>query len=738
MTNHGQRPPYPRLGECYRVLSVALDTKAGNREVDRLAREGDYDWASLAQVGGDLIVEPLRKYADAALADVVAEWLEFMRDDYRDVVFGVTLASLGREETLPILIAEYFVPHGVNLLREIQRRFGGPDIAQLLSAERHPVAVVMEWLEHDQGTGIAKLAFADSTRDRSQRENVEKWARGTHLPQLVSVKLFADRLASNGVPAKTVSDAKCWLVVARALAFLDAEAGTSIRQLMLRYLLSGEPATDVRSAILAAEREVTGRAPTLESSALQLYVDLRRTIPKNAGDQARTREQIDAFSNRLTQHDPRRNGAYHVEWMNARWHVLSGRLSESLEHYERAADLGHYRAGSQEKPLLEEALTVAAFLKDKDVLKRLKHRAVSAGLFFDPRTAVVEDWELDQLAGQFDRLFPETGRFKEAAALQNQPRLEFLAGDLESLMKLKPQLDAPDRVRAVRFLDGQSRRYPQLQLFASIGRSDAVATLLSRGASVNSLDKAGASALLAALQRAIDTGDRACLELLLQYEHSSDTLNRVTAKKRLTPLRCAVQLGDPDVVARILAMGASPDLRAGAADETALYYAMETLGAVLDPSRVRKRLLESFFRQPDHVQRDTLRRYGASLAGVFGDGPERARLLADARHQEVLDAVVTAQIKGMVARHTPAKLVEVAEHLCRSGANPNMPHGYPAPGRTPLMLVAENGSGPAFDLLLRYGGDPFQPDEEGVNCIQIAMGFGSADVFGCLRARGLV
>ena len=36
-------PPYPRLGELYSALAQALDTKSNNRDVERLAREGDSD-----------------------------------------------------------------------------------------------------------------------------------------------------------------------------------------------------------------------------------------------------------------------------------------------------------------------------------------------------------------------------------------------------------------------------------------------------------------------------------------------------------------------------------------------------------------------------------------------------------------------------------------------------------------------------------------------------------------------
>src|SRR5207302_248136 len=112
--------------------------------------------------------------------------------------------------------------------------------------------------------------------------------------------------------------------------------------------------------------------------------------------------------------DPEGHGHYHLQWLEARWHVLSGKLPAALHHYERAIGLASYRAGAQEKALVEEALSVAAQLKSMPALKRLKQRGVWFGLFVAPPGAsVVEGWELEQMAAQFARLFPAEGRFPQ-------------------------------------------------------------------------------------------------------------------------------------------------------------------------------------------------------------------------------------------------------------------------------------------------------------------------------------
>lgn len=66
-------PPYPRLGEIYRAMAVAIGTKAGNRDVDRLAREGEFDLTLLPALGDELLVGPLAKSVDPEFADLVAQ-----------------------------------------------------------------------------------------------------------------------------------------------------------------------------------------------------------------------------------------------------------------------------------------------------------------------------------------------------------------------------------------------------------------------------------------------------------------------------------------------------------------------------------------------------------------------------------------------------------------------------------------------------------------------------------------
>ncbi|MRD74130.1 ankyrin repeat domain-containing protein [Rhodocyclus tenuis] len=720
---------------------MALDSKASNRDVDRLAREGDYDWSLLPNLAEELVLAPLRKYVEPEFADLVGQWLDYMHDGYRTLVANVTLDSLSRDEALPLLIRHYFALHALGLVVGIRKGFGGPELTKLLDPEESPVAVVLEWLDQGEEMTLAKQAFPGTVdSDRADREMVNKWARGSDLPKLTSIKKFADALAHRGSVSQEKSlNLRRWLLVARALTYLEKESPLPFREAMLRHLLMGMPDLEVllvlsMAAIFAAEKFSILKAP-----ARMLYEKLNRTEPKEPGEQELTRLAIEDLEQLTAEHDPEGNTRFYSEWMKARWHVLSGHPEDALTCYETAVELGSYRAGEMLKPIMEEALALAAFLEKKAALKRLKNRAVAGGMFADPQTTtVIEDWELAQMSQQFNWLFPQQGRFLETNPKDENPQHGLLACDEESLQKLQPDLAKPDRVRSVRFLDGQVRRWPQLRLFASFGRAKEVAALLQHGVTVDQLDEAGASALLCAIQYAIHSGDRQVLDLLLLEPHGKATLDSATEKKQLTPLLCAVDYGEPDVVEKLLKMGATADRRGNIVDQTPLHYVMETLGAVRYPAKLYRHLYNSLSTEPDLVQQEVLRRYNVSFAGVFGDGRGIKALMETPLHKELFEKLVAAMVVEKVARHSLPKLIRIAELLLEHKANPNAPHRYPTPGRTPLMMAAENNSGLAFELMMRKGGNPYQPDAAGLDCAKIAMGFRAAEVVGYLRSEGIV
>lgn len=705
------RPPYPRLGELYRAFAVALDTKASNRDVDRLAREGEYDWSLLPALREKLITGPLSRATDADFAGLIDGFVDHLHRAYLQLVASVPLDGLGRVEALPLLIEHYFAPQGAELLLHIKEAFDGPDPTTLLDPENPPIAIILDWLEGSDGRELARIAFPESTgTDRTDRELIARWRGGTQIPDLPSLKRFADAVSRRGgvVEKELVPNLRRWMVVARALSWLEKESPLPFRAVMLRHLLLGRPEINIGQVLSSANIEAGKRFSVLKMPGLMLYEDLKRTTPKALGDQARTRERLDAFRRLFEEHDPEGRTRFHLARLFGRWHVLSGRFEDALAHYRDAAELADYRAGNEQKRILEETLVLAAFVDGKKpLLKRLKHRAIAFGLFDAPMDDdVLEDWEIDQFRQQFHRVYPNAGRFPEAQdADGGDEHLPFLALNEEDLARLEPDLRMPDRVRTVRTSDGQKRRWPQLHLFTSTGRFDAVRALLEHGVPVDQLAEDGSSALLQAIQRANDLGDRRVLDLLLERPHTKTTLDSATARKRHTPLICAVGYGEPDVVERLLAMGATPDKRGQIDNVTPLYHCLSDLWVARNPAGLQQRLRQASLASVNHDRREMLRRYHVSPGGVFGDAQAFPGSLESPRNLAIFNKMMAAMVERKSSRASEKNLLRILELLLKAGADPNAKHaGYH--GRTPLMLAAETDSAAAFALMMRHGGSP--------------------------------
>ena len=223
----------------------------------------------------------------------------------------------------------------------------------------------------------------------------------------------------------------------------------------------------------------------------------------------------------------------------------------------------------------------------------------------------------------------------------------------------------------------------------------------------------------------------AALDLLLRARHQVATLNAMTDWKRLTPLMSAIDLGEPDVVLKLLEMGADADQLAFTDHQSPLYYTVTLIHGRIHPQRMFERLSMALLSEPDAVGQDTLRRFGVAAAGAFGDD----RALMRAAPSLALETA-RAMVDLHVRRHSAEKLTQIVALLLRFGAEPNRGHRYPVPGRTPLMLAAASDIPAVFKLMVDHRGDPLRPDAEGQNCFHIATAFRSHRVLAWLQRSG--
>ncbi|APC21022.1 hypothetical protein BME99_12715 [Pseudomonas protegens] len=171
------RSPFPSLGECYQLLTAAFDTKASDptrrKQLARLA-DSDHDWSLFPAIKRDLLVEPLAQL-DCEFAQYVEAFIDYLQAHYLDLIKNVELDSLSREQAFPVLVEHYAGLVG-GFLQQLQQRFGGPNLGQLLDPDQTAFGQVLQWYQQHSGDSLQQLA---QRLIRRARMPVTNWPAGT-------------------------------------------------------------------------------------------------------------------------------------------------------------------------------------------------------------------------------------------------------------------------------------------------------------------------------------------------------------------------------------------------------------------------------------------------------------------------------------------------------------------------------------------------------------------------------
>ena len=704
------------------------------------------DWKLPDTLLDELFAQPLQQLLDTEFAQMVQDAFTVLRQAYMGLVTSVSLDSMTREEALPLLVTHFFVPHAAVLLQRVKQRWGGPDLQALLIGPHNSIASVMHWLTPEQPGQLAHWAYPASTGpDRTGREMVQRWIKGSQLPDATSMLLWRQALVKHKPSiVDLLPHLGRWLLIARALEWAERNAPQAGTKAAVANVVRNKLApTDIRYLLFTRAAQIPLQWTALRKTGLQLAVRLRRNTGKQPGDQEACKQLIHVFEQMLDQHDPHGCCRYALHWFHGRWHALSGDHASALPHYRQAIRLASYRAGPKQIEILKEALALAARDHDVKFISQLKQQAIALGVLtppIGPSGQLVEAWEREQMHAALPGLFPPGGLFLQAVtSYDDLPKLPFLLFYPEEMVSRRPDLRHPNRIVKLSYTEGQTRQYPQLRLFASFGRADAVRELLRVGADVNQLDTAGGSALVCSIQHARQGGTREVLDLLLATPHSAATLNAVTERQRVTALLEAIDYCQPDVVETLLTMGADPELQPQIEGVPALYYCVGLLGKVLNPSMTHRRLLQSPTSAAHNpLLCEVLRRSNVSMAGILGDQNNMALAMQNPKYAAIFQSVVQSMVSDLISQYPIPKLLQIIKILLEHGANPNAMVNAPAQGRTALMLAAESDSVPAFELILSHGGDPFRRDSAGSDSMKIARSFGAHRVLDYMHCLGLL
>jgi hypothetical protein len=279
--------------------------------------------------------------------------------------------------------------------------------------------------------------------------------------------------------------------------------------------------------------------------------------------------------------------------------------------------------------------------------------------------------------------------------------------------------------------------------FAEIEKRDVVARLLTEGANVNMISSSGDSAILMAIEalniRAVPfrSLDDTLFDLLSKYPHGEQTINRNTDKKRLLPLISAVETGRPDIVEKVLAMGARVNQRGLTDNQTALNVCLKMIGIAKDPKTYWQNCQEMEL-TPEVL--DSFRRLNPSMSGFSLEDQLQfiSAKNSDPSFRQILGSLSSILLEELDKRIDIVKMRLIAAQLIHAGADVDAEHTAPVKGYTPLMLAAELDEVDLFNKMISKGGDPWKTyycknTKVNVDCTQIAEYFRCPNVLAALH-----
>jgi len=536
------------------------------------------------------------------------------------------------------------------------------------------------------------------------------------------------------------------LLIARGVEALKRQSSMGAFFEAVRLSLWGAvDSFDLSTSIKTLQSKHGSQVSSVLKDIVRVHDGLEGDTQKPEQLQGELRLSLDRIRNILSSIDSGYTSQYWLDWHEARWHLLSGDLKTANDFYRKAAEDCLFRAGENQQLIINESLVVAAAQSrpDKVFLKHLKNACITFGYDIpsvtDPTPSnkfndTVEQWEIEQWKAQFYRLFPQQGFFPGCSVEVGTPRIGPLI--ITDMNKIKPDYKNPDRT--IKIGDIRQKRMPQLVWFAEIEDFDATNNLLKKGASVDCFSESDDSPILMALQALNVTNvpfsslDRRFFDLISQYPHTPETLNKRTQKKRLLPIISAVETGQPEVVEKVLAMGADPNGRGKTDEQTALNVCLKYIGYIKCPAKFMSDHREVKF---SPAALDSIRRY---LAGVYGHTLAEQKRAIEAREkhprygqfrQKILEIMI-----GRINEYMSLESMrQIAGILIDAGADVNAEHRSPLAGYTPLMLAAELNERKLFEHMLVQGGDLKKTyvdprTARAVDCWEIANYFNSYEV----------
>jgi ankyrin repeat protein len=695
--------PYPKPIEIIRFIALAFDLKNSKKSLDDKAFDAHTNTQEIDRQINELIekipYQNLKSYLQKYLLIHIKKYLK----DLAGQLPATGISSIGFRKILTEEKLKLFVYHLLNgFTKDIEPQL------DLYSLDENSVNIAFNW--------IAKK-YPDFKNQYKQEKKEKKdklslWINAKHLPSNQSIFLL-----KNNDKSIDWDELQSVLLLARAIDFFKQKS---------QELLSApdkplyiQPLELVKN--IENELKINKDKKSINpSSILKNINDARYLVIKT--------DMQDEFN-------------FLIDFYEARWNIFSGNILEALPLYKKAFEECLYRAGSLQEQIIKETLAVFSYQDkpDKVLLKKLKTSLITFGydvpISREKQTAKFEDvmqnWEIDYYKKEFTKIFCIENLFVGVESYEAKSTK--LGPILYTEGEIKPDYRYPNRKIKQKHMHGGEKITPQIIYFASIGNIENVKKLLKKGADVNVKSSSNETIISMALEGMSifkPTSPKSKLfNLISKCNYKKDTLNVKTNKKKFLPIISAVDTGRPEVVKKILKMGANPNKLGTTDEQVALNFVLKYIKLVKSPD-LEKELKSQLpsNKIPSTEAQDSMLRHTGGLGLANGDKD----------FDNMVNILVKIQIENINKYLTLDNLYKIADLLLEFKADPNAENFYPIHGYTPLMLAAELNEYELFEKMLKYGGDirkTFTNPHNGekFDCLDIAERYKSTDVIEIIK-----
>ncbi|WP_156992249.1 ankyrin repeat domain-containing protein [Paraburkholderia oxyphila] len=689
----------PRLGHVLRALISAAGYRKHladiglDKNLDDLAAEVKDRQSS----GSELLLGIEQTCCEALAQDCGPEWAQFLlevwartRSSIQMVVQHVDTTSMLPERDNELFVRHFTVPMLSGFMRLCAALRDGPDLAGCsMSPFRAWIVFVA------QRTGISEsvlLASLANEVDADQR-TIERWSSGERIGKIGWP--YASKVAAalgKPVDESEVQHLAGWLLIACAYQSLSTELRDAVR---CGFVVRREPQWTLDEATHAMNLECFQQSDGAErAKVMRSMLEIETMLSSNALDHDALRERLHRCGQQLEQVPPAVRASCEIfhDWFLARHAAMLGDEKRALGLYGKLVSAAWWRAGPNQRLILDEALQYAIGIGDKDAANAYWDKTFMLGLNRWPKRPLDEQ-EMRRIAFAFEQRFqPHT------AKVRIPPPIELRS--TEDLFKLAPKhLASPNQ--KTKYADGRTRRTP-LMMAIMEGTSDDVKLLVDAGGDPDDfIPESGEGPLSYAMRRACDRKDTSVMDYLLGLELQRATVNRPASTRRESPLKLAVEMANARAVARLIELGADVEAACDALP-SALCYAMTLFNMSLhcnDPTQE-----QAYFA-------------GKTRADVY-DAKEGVVLDVDlAARREGLQQLANASDRNrrmwknvfdyFIRPHEAYR--EVIRALLAGEADANRPYRLEAHRSaqwTPTLFAAEIGDLEVFKLLIEHRGDP--------------------------------